>query len=213
MLDLDGNGIDLTSRASSGVHFDFNGDHFREATGWVGPADGLLVYDFNDDGAIVGRELFGNDITNGFDILAFYDGRTGGNYYTDPAGGSIDPSKVNGAVDVDDPIYSALRVWRDLDQDGLADAGELVSLADLGITQINLGYVETSQQIAGNEARQVGTYVGPNGSSAMVDAWFAVDNSDTVLDVDPGSVGAFEFWPNLHGYRPDRQRTLRQGRS
>jgi len=200
VLDLDGNGVDLTSLASSGVHFDFNGDHFREATGWVGPGDGLLVYDFNNDGAISGRELFGNDTTNGFDILAFYDGRTGGNYYTDPAGGSIDPAKANGAIDSDDPIYSALRVWRDLDQDGVADEGELVSLADLGITQINLDYVAGSQQIAGNEVRQVGTYIGPDGSATIVDAWFAINHSDTILDVDPGSVGAFEFWPNLHGY-------------
>ncbi len=33
--------------------------------------------------------------------------------------------------------FTSLRVWRDLDQDGVSDAGELFSLADLGIASIN----------------------------------------------------------------------------
>lgn len=42
--------------------------------------------------------MFGNDTTNGFQILAFYDGRVGSDYYYDPLGGSVEPSKVYGVI-------------------------------------------------------------------------------------------------------------------
>jgi Ca2+-binding RTX toxin-like protein len=205
VLDLDGNGIGLSSTAS-GVHFDFGGDHFRELTGWVNPGEGLLVYDANHDGSISdGTELFGSSTTDGFQVLAYYDGRTGGNYYTDRTGGTVNAALVNGAIDASDPIFSQLQVWRDLNQDGIAQAGELTSLADEGIARINLANsgpdAETAldAEITGNQILQVGTFEKQDGSSAVIgDVWFTVDQAHTIYD-GPSAPG-LETWPDLRGY-------------
>jgi len=204
-LDLDGNGIELSSTAS-GVHFGFDGGNYKAATGWLNPNDGFLVYDANQNGGIDnGTELFGSSTANGFDILSFYDGRSGGNYYTDPSGGAIDYSQVNGVIDANDPIYNHLQVWRDLNQDGVSQANELMSLADAGITQINLSFhapdadTELNAELSGNQIRQVGSFGKQDGSSSTIaDVWFAVDNSDTVY-VGP-SVPNLADWPDLHGF-------------
>ena len=44
----------------------------------------------------------------------------------------------DGVVDANDAQFTDLSVWRDLDQDGRSDAGELFSLADLGITSLEV---------------------------------------------------------------------------
>ena len=76
ILDLDGDGIELTSLEDSTVHFDIDGDGFREATGWLQSDDGLLVLDRNNDGYINDiSELFGNQTTGGFTELQVLDSR------------------------------------------------------------------------------------------------------------------------------------------
>ena len=54
VVDLDGDGVDLTPLTQSKTFFDMRGDGFREHTGWVGPGDGLLVVDFNHNGHVGG---------------------------------------------------------------------------------------------------------------------------------------------------------------
>ena len=41
-------------------------------------------------------------------------------------------------IDANDPIYSQLRVWQDADADGVAQPGELETLAQAGIASINV---------------------------------------------------------------------------
>ena len=65
-------------------------------------------------------ELFGNQNVSGFAMLAAYD------------------LNADGKIDAADAIFSQLRVWRDADQDGVTDAGELSTLAELGIVSISL---------------------------------------------------------------------------
>jgi hypothetical protein len=53
VLDLDGNGITLTTQAQGGnVLLDVDGDGFAEETQWIGPRDGELtcgfIFDQND---------------------------------------------------------------------------------------------------------------------------------------------------------------------
>lgn len=56
VLDLDGDGIEITSLASK-VQFDTNGDGIKTGTAWVQADDGLLVWDRNGNGVIdSGRE-------------------------------------------------------------------------------------------------------------------------------------------------------------
>jgi hypothetical protein len=151
------------------------------------------------------QELFGNGTTNGFDILSFYDGRSGGGYYSDPNGGTIDTARRNGTIDANDPIYGELQIWRDLNQDGIAEAGELTSLAQEGIALVNLSQSAPDAQtklnaaITGNAISTVATFVRQDGSSAAIaDAWLSVDQSDTIYNGP--AVAAIEHWPDLHGY-------------
>ena len=60
VLDLDGDGVELTAQVDGNVAFDLDGDQFAEWTGWVAPDDGLLAIDLNGNGRIDDvSELFG----------------------------------------------------------------------------------------------------------------------------------------------------------
>ncbi len=52
VLDLDGDGYELTTQRNSGVYFEFDSDGFAEKTGWVRPDDGFLVLDANANGIV-----------------------------------------------------------------------------------------------------------------------------------------------------------------
>ncbi len=52
VLDLDGDGIELTDPWRSWTYFDIDEDGFAERTGWVSPDDGLLALDGNANGTI-----------------------------------------------------------------------------------------------------------------------------------------------------------------
>jgi hypothetical protein len=47
LLDLDGDGVDITPRERSTAEFDVDGDGYDENVAWVGPGDGMLVIDLN----------------------------------------------------------------------------------------------------------------------------------------------------------------------
>ena len=81
IIDLDGNGVQTLS-LKSGLHFDHDGNHFAELSGWAAAGDALIVRDLNGDGKNDrGAELFGNHTLlkngskagNGFIALAEYD--------------------------------------------------------------------------------------------------------------------------------------------
>lgn len=128
MLDLDGDGLELQS-ASGTVLFDHDADGIKTGTGWIGSDDGILVRDINGDGRInSGREFFGvNTIkrngeaaSNGFDALADLDDNEDGSFT---------------ALDL---AWSQVKIWRDLNQDGVSDANELFGLDQLGISRIGV---------------------------------------------------------------------------
>ena len=52
VLDLNGDGVKLTSYNDSQVTFDVDNDGMSERTGWVSNQDGILVDDVNQDGKI-----------------------------------------------------------------------------------------------------------------------------------------------------------------
>ena len=65
VLDLDGDGVELLG-LGSGVTFDVDADGVREATGWVGPDDGLLVMDLDGSGQIENMtEVFSEQFRSG----------------------------------------------------------------------------------------------------------------------------------------------------
>ncbi|MCG7977900.1 MAG: hypothetical protein N0E58_07150, partial [Candidatus Thiodiazotropha endolucinida] len=174
---MDGDGVE-TVGLSSNIHFDHAGDSFREATGFAASDDGLLVWDRNGDGSINnGRELFGNATTlsdgtqaeNGFQAMTELD------------------SNSDGIVDINDELFGELRVFRDLDQDGATDEGELFALNEAGVESISLDYTnESFIDEFGNEHRQVGSYTHTNGETrTMTDVWFDRNLSDTIEETIP----------------------------
>ena len=158
-LDLDGDGLE-TVGAAAGVLFDHDGDGVMSGTGWVGSDDGFLVLDRNGNGQIdSGRELFGDSTplagggtaADGFAALAQED------------------TNADGRVDSLDANWSALRVWRDLNQDGVSQGGELFTLDSLGITALNVAVTEHTQTLPnGNQVADLGTYVRADGSTGTL---------------------------------------------
>ena len=158
VIDLNKNGVELLSQ-QQGVLFDITNDGIKDKTGWVGPQDGLLALDKNHDGKIGDRsELFGNDdkSANGFDNLAQYD------------------LNKDGVIDTNDAIFKDLKVWQDLNSDGVSQAGELKSLANVNIASIKLAASEVSYDIAGNPVTHESEVTFKDGTKAdVVDAWFS----------------------------------------
>lgn len=184
VLDLDGDGIELTGLQSSQTYFDLDADGFAEKTGWVGGGDGLLALDRNNDGMINDiTEVFGNATTDGFTELALLD------------------SNTDGVIDAADADFADLRVWIDSDRDGTSDAGELKTFGELEIASISLMATEVTQTQLGNEITHVSSYSKTDGSQqTIVDAWFANDQIDTRYLGDTTVSAEVAALANLKGF-------------
>jgi Ca2+-binding RTX toxin-like protein len=127
ILDMDGDGIELTGLGQTGASYDFDNDGYLEATGWAGPGDALLAFDANSDGNITGaRELslkmWAANAQTDFDGLKLY----------------FDTNQ-DGVFDNRDTNFAKFRVWTDADLDGKVDAGELKTMLEAGIRAIDIG--------------------------------------------------------------------------
>ena len=45
-----GNGVNVNQLHWSATNFDWNHDHYREASAWIAPGDALLVFDLDSEG-------------------------------------------------------------------------------------------------------------------------------------------------------------------
>ena len=191
ILDLDGDGVE-TIGTESGAYFDHANDGFREASGFAASDDGLLALDLNQNGKIdSGRELFGNETrlpngklaAHGFAALK-----------------ALDTNQDN-LIDAKDEAFAALRIFRDFNQNGRTDAGELFTLKELGIRSLDLAY-QFSQYVdaAGNAHRQVGQYTTDNGETrTMTDVWFDRELSNTRETERLPVSDEVKSLPNMHG--------------
>lgn len=147
LLDLNGDGhIDLrpldTSALSTGssVTFDWNGDGARDGTAWVGPQDGFLAIDLGENG-----QAGPDGVIYQSKELAFSEWATPDQVAAN--GGSVSDleglrlafdSNHDNVLDASDDRWSEFRVWRDADQNGVVDNGELQTMSEAGIKLINL---------------------------------------------------------------------------
>lgn len=192
IIDLDGDGIETVS-SDKGVYFDHDGNSLAEKSGWVGKDDGLLVRDINGNGQIDdGTELFGNNsvlsngqkAANGFEALKDLD------------------SNNNGTFDSSDTAWNQVKVWKDSNKNGVVDNGELLSLEQAGIENIDLNYQNSNAVDAnGNTVGQIGTFDKENGTQGNIsDIWFNTDLMDTVDRTNieiPADIAAL---PNVLGF-------------
>lgn len=160
-LDLDGDGIEsIGINQNNPILFDHDGDGIKHATGWSSADDGFLVLDRNGNGTIdSGRELFG-------DSTQLANGQTAEDGF---AALAAEDTNGDGAVTSADTRFNQLRVWRDLNQDGISQSGELFTLQQLGITAINVASVVHDQPLAnGNQIADLGTYVRSDGTEGTI---------------------------------------------
>lgn len=145
ILDLDGNGIDVTSLRDGSV-FDLDGDGTTNQAAWVTGKDALLALDKNKNGKIDdGRELFGdqNGAADGFAELATYD------------------DNGDGSIDAQDKVFSSLILLH-------AD-GSQSSLEEEGIASIRLSAITPlSQRLVGGTLAAEGQFVRDDGGVGKV---------------------------------------------
>ena len=130
ILDLDGDGKIEASNGQYLAHdsfsdrvvtFDFFGNGFPMLMEWVGANDGLLCRP-NADGSVKGNNLFGsaNGFKNGYEEMASLD--------------------VDNSGSLEGAELKDLRVWTDVNANGIAEANELKTLDELGITSIKVSH-------------------------------------------------------------------------
>jgi hypothetical protein len=106
------------------VLMDINSDGVMDNTLWAGMQDGVLVWDKYRDGQV-------------HDMSQYAFTEYGGSTDLEGLAAGFDTNR-DGVFSMTDEKFGEFKVWQDADQDGVSDAGEVRSLADLGITQINL---------------------------------------------------------------------------
>jgi len=163
VLDLNKSGT-LSVSVDNGTRFDLKASGSLLKTGWVESGDGLLAMDRNGDGIINdGAELFGNS-------TKLANGKAAANGYVALA--ALDGNR-DGTIDAKDAAWSKLKVWMDQNGDGRTDAGELLSMAEVGVASLKLSPKSSSATENGNKVALVSSYSSTDGSSSlMADVWF-----------------------------------------
>ncbi len=153
ILDLNGDGVHTTT-LGNGVVFDMLGNGQSLQTAWVDTTDGLLALDLNNDGLINnGTELFGdstrlssgNKAQDGFQALAQYDGNQ------------------DAVIDGLDDVFANLKVWVDANQNGVSEASELHTLAQLDVRSVQLTNTPSTQMDNGNMLGLLSTWTDTSG--------------------------------------------------
>ncbi len=127
-----------------------------------------LILDLDGDGIAVSA-------LDGSDVVFDYDGdgvaeRTG--WASADDGFLAIDTNGNGVIDTDDAVFATLRVWRDRDQDGVTDAGELQTLTEAGIAQIALTRRRSDRPTPANEPEEgVNRQRKRNAASGQTTSW------------------------------------------
>ena len=192
ILNLDGKGIQTIAPSSISARFDHNADGIATATGWAAAGNGILALDLDKNGKIdSGKEIFGNH-----SVLS--NGATAAHGYAALA--ELDSNHDN-LINQADELFSSLKVWQDINQDGISQSNELFTLQALGIQSLNLEHQENSKDLGnGNRLTHIGNYTKTDGTTGeMGDVEFAANRlysryTDTI-ELTPEQLKA----PNLQG--------------
>lgn len=154
VLDLDGNGIQYHTQPHV---FDYVGADGRfESIAWVAPGDGILVYDWNRDG--VGQ-------TEEWALVSFVNGAR-----TDLEALRAFDTDRNGVFDANDAAFADFRVGVDANGDGRLGAGELHTLAAVGVASIGLtesSHSHGAEIVPGVFLNETGAFTRTDGQSGL----------------------------------------------
>ena len=165
-LDLNGDGkIGISPAPNGGAYFDHNGDGVSHKSSWISKEDGILAYDRNGNGKIDdGSELFGN-----FTQIKDKDGNQRLAKHGYEALANLD-SNNDGVIDINDKDFNKLRIWQDINKDGVSQTNELKTLDELNIKSLNLNYNEVNQDLGDNNTLTLkGSYTKTNGTAQAMD--------------------------------------------
>ena len=119
VIDLDGEGIETIDINKSQIYFDVDNDGFREQTGWISKNEAILAIDKNENGKIDNQsEMFGSTTKTGFEELKELD------------------TNGDGIINSQDVDFNKIRVWQDLNENGVTEEGELKTAQEAGIESI-----------------------------------------------------------------------------
>ena len=138
VLDTNGDGVVSFIAHDAGAHYDYNGDGKAEATAWVAPGDSILVRDANGNGLVdnASEFVFGHDGMTDLEALH---------------------AQYGAQLDASDADFTMFAVWNDGNSNGIVDSGELLSLAEAGITSIGLVSNGVSYATAGGDVNVAGS--------------------------------------------------------
>ena len=164
-LDLDGDGVQVNDGVTATAMFDMDNDGELEQTAWFAPDEQILAMDRNGDGVINNlSELFGSNRgqDDGFADLALLD------------------SNNDGVINADDEAFDELLIWND-DGDAVTEEGELASLAEWDVAEIDLNaeFVDTYEN--GQWVSHQSTATLTDGTTVDVhDVWFDTKEADQI---------------------------------
>lgn len=175
VIDLNTDGIQTTG-TDDAVWFDVDGDGVKDHITWTrrDTMEGFLYLDLGHKSRVEnGRELFGTGTVlpdgsrakDGFEALTVYDQpRYGGN--------------GDGILDASDGVWNHLRVWIDVNHDGVCQPGETGPIHAYGVEQIPLAASRPNfVDPAGNTHVLQGVYLRwVTDGSRSFRAYFAIDS-------------------------------------
>jgi hypothetical protein len=192
VLDLDGDGIEtIAVSAVNAVMYDYNGNEIKTNTGWVSPDDGFLVFDRNGNGAIDNAsELFS-------DYTPLY---VGGQAADGFAALLQEDTNNDGIVNNLDANWNNLKIWQDINSDGISQSEELLTMEEAGISGLNVAKSNINQNFPnGNSIKGTGKYIKSDGTTGLMgDVYFAVDTTSQQFPDTP-VLPEVEGLPNIWG--------------
>ena len=181
-IDLDNDGIETVGITATPVLFDHNADGIKTGTGWVAGDDAWLVLDRDGNGLIdSGRELFGVDT-----LLAGTAGAPNAVY----ASSGFEALKVldtnnDNLFDANDTAFTQVRLWQDLNQDGVSQANELFTLTQKNIVSIGLAASTTTTNLGnGNTVSGTAVVTRSNGSTTLAETVSVGDDNTVASNLD-----------------------------
>lgn len=162
VLDLSGNGLSVDTLSTSSQFLDLDGDGYQHRTAWAGAGNGVLALDLYGDGKIHQQNQFAFtkwDQSATGDLQALKD---------------VFDTNHNGKLDAGDTDWSLFKVMVN---------GQMVSLASLGITSIDLTPTGSGQTFSdGSAITGTTTYTKSDGTTGQVgDAVLASDSNGYLI--------------------------------